>query len=137
MILKWSDYLRSHPANQDYDANPEAIKNLVLSNESETTNFRNLTDNKSLLLLTKSDDNELQTTFFHTLFRKSIADPNPKHFALTGFGTRATAVILKPEDIFRQTTQNRKVPSLAKLIQCTTLGEVEALPTPEARKIDY
>lgn len=138
MILKWSDYLQLHPANQDYNQNLDAIQNLIKNEESDETNFRNLTDNKSLLCLTKSNlDNELQATFYHTLLRLSIADQNPKQFALTGFGSRASTVQLNPEEYLRQTSQNKKLPKIEHLIRCNTIEEVLALATPEARKVEY
>ena len=107
MILKWSDYLKIHPSNQDYDTNAAALQKLISNTESPENSFRRLNENKTLICITRSAfDGNLQATFNHTLKRSSFVQTNPDFLALTGFGERAMAVKLDPKEIFKHPQKN-------------------------------
>ena len=50
MILKWSDYLKIHPSNQDYDTNAAALQKLISNSESPKNSFHHLNENKTVIL---------------------------------------------------------------------------------------
>ena len=48
-------------------------------------------------------------------------------YALSGFGYRAQAVKVDPTEIFKTTTQKKKLPNLHDLIDCETADEIKAV----------
>ena len=128
MILKWSDYLRAHPSNQDYDTNAEALQTLISQKETPENAFRHLTDNKPIVCLSKNDSNgHLQAHFNHTTKRTSIAIQDPDYLALAGFGRRAMPVKLNPKEIFKRQKTKVFVPTLRDILKCKIIDDVKAL----------
>ena len=128
MILKWSDFLRNHPTNEDYNKNIAALQTHIPRTENERNSYRHLTDNKFIVCFTKGSlNNELQVTFNHSILKNSFTDKDADCYALSGFGSRAIAVKVDPVEIFKTTTQKKKVPSLHDLIDCETADEIKAV----------
>ena len=136
MILKSSEFLRAHPANSDYDSNMEALQDLIKDTDNEYNSFRNLTDNRSIICITKNNvDNEIQATFMHATQRTSFTQKEPTCFALIGFGSRASAVNIDPSEVFKVTKQKKKLPKFRDLIKCTTAAGILSLETALFRKV--
>ena len=128
MIMKWSDYLKIHPSNQDYDTNAAALQSLISSSESPENSFRHLNENKTIICITKSAfDGHLQATFNHTMKKTSFMQKDPDYLALTGFGERATAVKLDPKEIFKHPKTKVAVPSFEDFLKCRTIDNVNEL----------
>ena len=127
MILKWSDYLKVHPSNKDYNTNASYLQKLISVKETEENSFRLLSDNKTVICIMKSIFNgERQATFYHTIKKASFIQTNPDFFALTGFGERATAVRLDPKELFKK-AKKAVVPSFIDMLKCKNVEEVKAL----------
>ena len=136
MILKWSDFLRAHPANSDYDSNMDALQDLIKDTDNEYNSFRNLTDNRSIVCITKNNvDNEIQATFMHATQLTSFTQTEPSCFVLIGFGSRASAVSIDPSEIFKVTKQKKKLPKFRELIKCTTETGILSFETALSRKV--
>ena len=136
MILSWSDYLRSYTANADYNKNLPDLQSLIPESENDFNSFRHLVDNKFIICLTKGAENEIQATFCHSILRKSFTDKNPTCLALTGFGTRATAVRIAPKEIFFKSSE-KKIPPFQDILRCTCENDVTALKGDrEKKKVD-
>ena len=128
MQLSWSNYLRSHPLRQDYEDHPSSIQDLFSHRESATNCFRHLTDNHTLVCLTRCQvDKDIQATFFHHLSKDSISQRRPFYYVLQGFGKRAQAVRMDPEKVFTQTSQTKQIPTYQELLACRTAEDVTAL----------
>ena len=135
MILKWSDYLRAHPLNQDYDTNTGALQKLITTKETPENSFRHLTDNKSIVCVSRNDLNgHLQAHFNHTMLKASIALQEPDYLALAGFGRRATPVRLNPKEIFKHPRNKVLVPAFKDILNCKTIDDIKAL-TPSKKKV--
>lgn len=129
MILKWSDYLKVHPSNKEYDTNASYLQQLIPIKETEANSFRLLSDNKTIVCITKDAFNgELQATFNHTIKKTSFIQENPDCLALTGFGARATTVRLDPKEIFKKIKSKVAVPTFVDMLQCQNVDEVRSLP---------
>ena len=126
MILKWSDYLRHHAANADYNKNLPDLQELIPDTENSMNSFRNLADNKTIVCLTKGSENEMQATFCRSILRKSFTDKNPTCLALTGFGARAMAVRLAPAEIF-DLQPERKIPPFREILKCKKEEDIKTL----------
>ena len=128
MILSWSAFLLSHPLRLDYDTNLPSLSNLFVSRDTVLNKFRTLTDNKSLVCLTRSPiRSETQATFFHHLIRDSIQQKGPHCYGLQGFGTRASAIRLYPDKVFAHTSNAKVIPTLTQLLDCETSEDLLAL----------
>ena len=128
MILKWSDYLKIHPSNQDYDTNAAALQSLISNSESPENSFRHLNENKTIICITKSAfDGHLQATFNHTVKKTSFMQKDPDCLALTGFGARAMAVRLDPKEVFKHPQKKVAVPSFRDMLKCRTTDDISNL----------
>ena len=128
MILKWSDNLKVHPSNEDYNANAAALQKLIPFSETVENSFRHLSDNKTVICVTKNTfDGHLQATFNHTVKKASFTQTNPDYLALTGFGERATAVKLDPKDIFKHPNKRKTVPDFKKMLKCRMVEDMKNL----------
>ena len=97
----WKNFLSAHPDKDAYDEKAESIQQLIQNGEPPVNNFRLLSENKTLLCMTKSlFDKQIQLTFFHSIRKTAILSSNCDHFGLMGFGTRASAVRLDPNVMF-------------------------------------
>lgn len=127
MILKWSDYLKVHPLSKDYDTNAGPLQKLIMVTETAENSFRHLSDNTPIVCITKNAfDGHLQATFNHTINKASFVQTNPDYNAPTGFGERATAVKLDPNQIFKKKNKVA-VPAFADMLKCRNVDDVQAL----------
>ena len=128
MILKWKDYLKFHPANQDYDTNAAMLQKLISNSETPLNSFRHLNENKTLVCISKNlFDGNLQATFNHTIKKTSFTQMEPDCLALTGFGERALAVKLDPKEIFKYPQKKVAVPTFREMLKCRTTDDVMKL----------
>ena len=135
MILKWSDFIKTHPANRDYNKNLMALQQLIPISDTFQNSFRHLTDNKSIICLTRGQEKEVQATFHHSILKKSFTDQNPTYIALVGFESRATAVRLDPSEIFKQAPK-RKFPTFKALLACRTQEDLTTVEATVEKKAD-
>ena len=81
-------------------------------------------------------DGDIQATFNHTIRKTSFMDPNPSHFAMTGFGNRA--IKINTNELFKCTPATRRVPDFKQLLKCQTREKIMALPLGEdATNVDF
>jgi len=61
----WKEFLKHHPDRKNYDKKASSIQSLIDGKETSVNNLRNLSDNKTLVCMTKSLINKkIQFTFF-------------------------------------------------------------------------
>ena len=125
-MLKWSNYMKNHPANADYNKHLASLQMLIPESENDVNSFRQLADNKFIICITKGLDNEIQATFCHSMIKKSFTDKEPACLALTSFGTRAMPVKMAPNEIFIMTVE-KKIPNFKDILKCENKDEVMAL----------
>ena len=78
MMIKWSDFLKAHPPNTDYDTNAQALQSLISINETPENSFRHLADNKTPVCISKNSlDGDIQAIFNYTIKRTSFLQANP------------------------------------------------------------
>jgi len=69
----WKEFLSLHQDRDSYDEQAESIQSLVDPSENSANNFRLLSENKTLVCITKSLlGNHVQLTFFHSICKMAI-----------------------------------------------------------------
>ena len=115
----WNHYLSSHEDRDTYVKQADSIQALIDSRESPKNNFRLLSENKILNCLSRSCSSSiLQLTFFHSTRRKTIMSSEMECYALMGYGDRAYAVKIEPDELFKQSTQKKRIPSFLEILAC-------------------
>jgi len=140
-ISTWQEYLLCHPDRDAYDSQASGIQSLIDPNETPQNNFRLLSENKTLVCLTKAlMGNNIQLTFFNSIKKTAILNSKSEYFALTGFTERASAIRMDPIDIFRMTTRKIQFPSFEEIMRCTSRDTIKQLipnQTMDAEKMDH
>jgi len=116
----WKEFLSGHPDKNAYDQQAESIQSLVNPEEKSVNNFRLLSENKTLVCMTKSLlKNHVQLTFFHSIRKLAILSSEAEFFGLMGFNNRASAARLDPDIMIRQSRKEQKVPSFEEIMALT------------------
>ena len=113
--LTWQDYFLQDSFRDELNGNVLAIQHIIQHGETATNNFRQLHDNKSLGLLTRSTwTDDTQVTHSNTI-RGSTLTKNIGYFGLMGGGLRAQAVQVGPNNLFKRSSTKKKLPSIGEL----------------------
>jgi len=140
-ISNWKEYLLLHPDRHSYDTQASDIQSLINPNETPQNNFRLLSENKTLVCISKASmGNNIQLTFFNSIKKTAILCSESEFFALTGFTERASAVRLDPNDLFKMTTRKIHFPSFEEIIKCNSLDDIKNLvpdQSMDSEKMDH
>jgi len=121
----WKDYLKNNLDRRIYDEEAGALQILINPSESATNNFRLLSENKSIVCISKSPyQNSINTTFFHTMKKTSILSSKSECFALNGFGERSYAVKIVAEELFKSTKKEGRLPSFKEIMKCKSIQDI-------------
>ena len=124
----WKAFLQSHEDRDKYIEQADSIQKLVSPNENPQNNFRLLSENKTIPCISRSQWNkDIQITFFHSTKKIAILSPDSDCFGLIGFSERSYAVRLNPEEIFRLSSQKKRIPSFEDLLSCRSIQQVNEL----------
>ena len=137
MLKTWKQYLIRHKDNSDLNQNAHIIQIRIETQPVGAKNFQYLSQYKTLACLTKTPlTNLIQSTFLHDESLSSITQTEPHFFGLIGFGSRAKAVRLQPEETFTKTTATKAIPTYQSLRDCPDPTQVPKLtPGDESKQL--
>ena len=123
MKLTWKDVIATDPGKKDYDENAQAITEMFQPNEDTQRSFTLLSENRTLIMLTKSilDEDSLQGFFHFIVSGSKLMKKKIKYYAFHGFGFEAGPVQLSPERTMTKTTTKRPCPPFDKMMMITDL----------------
>ena len=130
----WKKWLNDHPSRRVYDAHPTKVLKLCNSQSNEGK-FAQLSENKNIVLLTKSPlGKKFQTTFMHSRVGIPIVPEEMNYVARVNM-TYGSGVELNLNSLFRSTSA-KHVPPILELMKVASSEEFEQLaqPTTGARK---
>ena len=100
-------------------------------------NFRQLNDNKTVGLITRSElGDEVQVTHHHSI-RGSVFKKNLDYYSLMGGGLRVYAVKLDPNLLFKQRSTKKKTPIMKFFLECVSIGDILLLRPTESLNEDF
>jgi len=127
-IKNWREFIQLHKDRAEYDANAEQIQTIINPKDNAVCSYGHLVDHPSLVVLTRSlSGKEVQPTFHHSNLKPSLLSNEHEHIALSGFGKRACAMKIEAKEMFRLSTQKKKVPSFEQIISCCDTGDILGL----------
>jgi len=131
-IKNWREFFQFHKDRAEYNANAEQIQKIIDPKDNAVTSFSHLVDHPSLVVLSKSlSAKEIQATFYHSNLKPSLLSNNHEHTALSGFGKRACAMKIDAKELFRLTSQKKKVPTFEQIMKCNDVEDIGKLPPAE------
>ena len=126
----WQDWFDKHGAKDGLNDLAESIQE-TFRNEAEPENkFCHLTENKNLVLMTRSPhSDEVQFTYYHSLRGSQLL--GKQFFGLMKVGVRETAVRMDPDTLFKTSTVERYVPLFDALLRCSSKDDIVNLLPPD------
>ena len=125
LASKWRNFLSNNPERENYDDKADSIQQLINPGEPSVNNCRLLSENKTLVCMSKSLlDNQIQLTFFHSIRKIAILITECEFFGIVSFRKRASAVRLDPNVIFKQSKKQR-VPSFEEIMEISNKQDIQ------------
>lgn len=110
----------------------DKLQEILHQNGNPTESFKKLRDNKSLVVLSKSNfPLEVLQTFFHSICGSEIMDETLQYIAITGFEGKGLAVKMDAEHLLKKSSQKVVSPFLSEFLQCEHEEDIKNISLPE------